>query len=96
MDKGGFVYIVASQPRGVLYVGVTSDLAGRVYQHQQGMVDGFSKRYRTKCLVYYEPHLEISEAIHREKQIKKWYRQWKIDLIESMNPEWKDLSERLF
>ena len=96
MEKGGFVYILASKPRGVLYVGVTSDLLGRTYQHKQGLAEGFSKRYRVKLLVYYEAHQEISEAILREKQIKKWYRDWKIELIESMNPEWRDLYAELF
>lgn len=96
MDRGGFVYILASKPRGVLYIGVTSDLIGRAYQHKRGLAEGFSKRYRTKLLVYYEAHATISDAILREKQMKKWNRAWKIELIEEMNPEWRDLYDDLF
>jgi len=72
-------------------VGVTSDLLKRVYEHKQDLVDGFTKKYHVHTLVYYEVHDDIREAITREKQIKKWNRKWKLDLIEEKNPEWKDL-----
>ncbi len=76
---------------GTLYTGVTNDLIKRVYQHKEALIDGFTKRYNLKKLVYYEIFNDIREAIKREKAIKKWRREWKIKLIEKMNPEWKDL-----
>ena len=76
---------------GVLYVGVTSDPPKRVWQHREGVVDGFTRRYRMKRLVYAEHHVDIRSAIQREKNIKHWPRAWKIQLIESQNPEWTDL-----
>ena len=85
------VYILTNRPNGVLYIGVTSDLVKRIYEHRQGFVDGFSRRYRLKRLVYYERHESMEEAILREKRMKKWKREWKIFLIEELNPEWKDL-----
>lgn len=85
------VYFVTNRPNGTLYLGVTSTLVKRVWQHKQGLVKGFSRKYQTKSLVWYEQHGDMYQAITREKQIKKWRRQWKIDLIEAMNPEWKDL-----
>jgi len=91
MDKGGFVYLLASGPHGTLYVGVTSDLVRRVWQHKEGAIEGFTARYGVKLLVWFEHHGEIEAAIAREKAIKKWRRAWKIEAIESMNPEWRDL-----
>ena len=94
-DEGGtvraWVYILASVARGTLYVGVTSDLSRRIYEHREGLIPGFTKTYGVKMLVYYEPHDSISAAIQREKNIKHWPRAWKIELIEKMNPGWRDL-----
>jgi putative endonuclease len=84
---------MASKKNGTLYVGVTNDLARRVHEHKNGLVPGFTKKYGVKILVYYETTESIDSAIQREKQLKTWKRLWKIDLIESMNPEWNDLSE---
>ena len=86
------VYILASQHYGTLYVGVTSDLIARVYQHRTGQVKGFSSRYRVYRLVRFEQFDTMHEAISREKQLKRWHRQWKINLIESENPRWEDLA----
>jgi len=91
MDKTSYVYMLASALNGTLYVGVTSDLAQRVWQHKEGLADGFTKQYAVKKLVWYEVHVEMLEAIRREKQIKKWERKWKVQLIESGNPYWRDL-----
>lgn len=91
MKKLGYVYILASKPGGTLYIGVTSDLVKRTYEHRNEAVEGFSKKHGTKLLVYYEVHDEIAAAITREKQMKKWNRAWKIRLIEEMNPTWRDL-----
>lgn len=85
-----YVYILASES-GVLYIGVTNNLTRRVYEHKHGLVDGFTKQYRVKKLVYYEETGNVMSAITKEKQLKKWNRQWKINLIEKLNPEWKDL-----
>ncbi len=95
-DKEGFVYIVASKRNGTLYIGVTSDLAGRVWQHKQGTFDGFTKQYGCKTLVWFERFEDIGSAIRREKQMKGWKRLWKLRVIEEINPEWRDLSESLF
>jgi putative endonuclease len=95
MDKQSYVYILASRPYGTLYVGVTSDLIRRVWQHKEGFVAGFTKQYKVKNLVWYEIHSEIIAAITREKQIKEWPRDWKINLIQSFNPTWQDLSPTL-
>jgi putative endonuclease len=84
--------LLASKPYGTLYVGVTGNLIQRVFQHKEGLVDGFTKKYDVYQLVYYEVHLDIREAILREKRIKKWNRQWKINLIEQNNPHWINLS----
>jgi putative endonuclease len=88
--KSFWVYILASKPRGTLYVGVTSNLARRVFEHREGAAAGFTKRYGVKLLVYYERHDTMLSAIQREKTIKHWSRQWKIDLIVSQNPDWQD------
>jgi len=85
------VYILASQQNGTLYIGMTGDLLARVEQHKQGAHEGFTKKYGVKKLVYYEIHTDPSKAITREKQMKKWKRNWKIELIEKMNPYWRDL-----
>lgn len=95
MPKTGYVYILASRPHGAIYIGVTSDLPKRIYEHKDGLIDGFSKRYRTDDLVYFEAYDDISEAILRERRMKKWLRAWKVELIESQNPEWRDLSPEL-
>ena len=95
MVKSFFVYILASKPQGTLYVGVTSDLVRRVYQHRTGDVEGFSANYNVKQLVYFEPHASAEAAITREKQLKKWKRDWKIRLIETENPYWDDLYDAI-
>jgi putative endonuclease len=92
---GYWVYILASKPGGTLYVGVTNDLVRRVYEHREGLADGFTKRYRVKSLVYFEPYEGIAEALQREKNIKHWPREWKIDLIVAQNPDWRDLYEEI-
>ncbi|STX51934.1 Excinuclease ABC C subunit domain-containing protein [Legionella busanensis] len=95
-EKQYYVYILASTKYGTLYTGVTSNLIQRASQHKADLVEGFTKKHRIHRLVYYEIHLDIYEAITREKCIKKWYRQWKINLIEQQNPQWLDLSIGLF
>ena len=87
-----YVYIMSSKS-GVLYIGATNDLDRRVFEHKQGLVEGFTKKYSVKVLVYYEVHGDIHAAIHREKRLKKWKRQWKVDLIQKDNLEWGDLYE---
>jgi len=87
----GWVYILTSRPRGTLYVGVTNDLVRRAHEHCEGLADGFSQKHGVKQLVYFEEHATVPLAIQREKNIKHWSRQWKIDLIVSLNPEWLDL-----
>jgi putative endonuclease len=94
-EKYYYVYILASKPYGTLYTGVSSDLLGRTWQHKNDCVDSFTKRYRVHRLVYYEQTESIESAIDREKQIKKWRRRWKLDLIEKMNPDWKDLYDEI-
>ncbi len=92
MEKRSWVYIITDKPYGTLYVGVTSDLARRIYEHRTGLYKGFSKKYGLKQLVYYEEHSDISNAIERETQIKRWNREWKINaLIHVQNREWRDL-----
>jgi putative endonuclease len=86
-----FVYILASERNGTLYVGVTNDLIGRVAEHRDGAVRGFTKRHEIKLLVYFEEHGDIDEAIRREKRIKRWRRAWKLALIEGWTPQWRDL-----
>ena len=89
------VYILASQRNGTLYTGVTSNLVQRVWQHRENCLDGFTKRYDVKHLVWYELHESIYSAIEREKVIKKWNRAWKLRVIEKMNPEWCDLWDEM-
>jgi putative endonuclease len=90
-----WVYILASRRNGTLYVGVTNDLIRRVWEHRQDLVPGFTRTYRVNLLVYYEAHGQIEEAIKREKQIKRWRRTWKIELIERSNPQWRDLWDEI-
>ena len=96
MSKAGFVYIMASRRNGTIYIGVTSDLPARAYHHRNGLIDGFTKDYDCRLLVWYEAHDELENARARERQLKKWNRQWKLRLIEEMNPRWDDLFESLF
>jgi putative endonuclease len=96
MTKQPAVYILASKRNGTFYIGVTSDLQKRVWEHKDNTVEGFTKRYGVHNLVYYELHGDMLSAISREKQMKKWNRAWKLELIEKQNPDWKDLSEEFF
>ena len=91
MKKQFYVYILASKRNGTIYTGVTSNLVQRVWQHKNKMIEGFTQKYNVKILVYYEAHGNAENAIMREKQIKKWRRNWKLRLIEESNPHWKDL-----
>lgn len=91
MNSFYYIYILASKPYGTLYIGVTNDLIRRVWEHKNDFVEGFTKRYGVHMLVYYEQCESIESAITREKQLKKWKRRWKLELIEKMNPGWKDL-----
>ena len=93
---GGWVYIMANRRDGTLYVGVASDLPRRVYQHRESLMEGFTKRYGLKMLVYYEQYDDIRVAIQREKTMKHWPRAWKVRLIHQMNPDWEDLYSQLF
>ena len=95
MKENFYVYILSSQIRGTLYVGVTSNLTKRVYEHKNDMVEGFTKKYGVHHLVYYEIAKDAETALTREKQIKKWNRAWKLRLIEEHNPEWSDLYDSL-
>lgn len=85
------VCILASQPRGTLYIGVTSNLPSRIWQHKNDQADGFTKKYRVHTLVWYEVHGEMESAILREKSLKAWRREWKLELVETANPVWRDL-----
>ncbi len=93
--RGGWVYMMADRYRGTIYTGVTADIARRTVQHRDGKGSHFVAKYGLLRLVYAEPHARMDEAIAREKAIKKWRRQWKIDLIESANPDWLDWFERI-
>ena len=93
--RGGWVYIMTNHAKGVLYVGVTSDLSRRAWEHREGLIAGFTKRYGLKRLVYYEQYDDIRVASQREKNIKHWSRAWKVRLILDFNPEWRDLYEDL-
>jgi putative endonuclease len=92
VSKVYYVYLLASRRNGTLYIGVTNDLARRVGEHREGMVPGFTKRYGVKLLVYYETFDDINAAIKRETRLKKYKREWKLNLIEQGNPDWRDLS----
>jgi putative endonuclease len=91
VEKQPTVYILASKRNGTLYIGVTSDLTKRVWEHKNDLVKGFTKRYRVHSLVWYEIHENMESAIKREKSVKEWKRAWKLELIESVNPGWEDL-----
>ena len=91
MHKQPAVYILASKRNGTLYIGVTNNLPQRIWQHKENLVEGFTKRYHVHNLVYFEIHSTMPEAIKREKQMKAWKRQWKLNLIEKRNPAWRDL-----
>jgi putative endonuclease len=93
--QGSWVYIMTNRPNGTLYVGVTSDLIRRIWEHHEGVAEGSTKRYALKRLVYVERHEDIRSAIQREKNIKHWPRAWKIRLILQANPTWDDLYDRL-
>jgi putative endonuclease len=93
--KQYYVYILASKKNGTLYIGVTNNLLKRVYEHKNNLIGEFTKKYSVHNLVYYEAYSDIYGAIAREKQMKKWKRQWKINLIEKSNPSWKDLYPHL-
>ena len=90
-----YVYILASKKNGTLYIGVTNNLIKRVYEHKQGLIEGFSKKYNVHRLVYYEATNDVNSAIYREKCLKKWNRAWKIRLIRENNPSWEDLYKDL-
>jgi len=91
-----YVYILASKRRGTLYIGVTNDLIRRMYEHKNGLHEGFTKKYKVYNLVYFQQCENVEPVIQREKQLKAWHREWKIRLIEETNPAWKDLSNTLF
>ena len=91
MDRPGYVYIMTNRRNGTLYIGVTSNLFQRAYQHREGLAEGFTKRYGCKMLVWYEAHESIDQARLRELQMKKWKRLWKLSEIERVNPDWDDL-----
>jgi putative endonuclease len=91
MQRRPAVYILTNQHTGTLYIGVTSDLPGRIWQHRNDLVEGFTRRYGLHRLVWFEMHATMHAAISREKQLKKWNRAWKVELIRAMNPQWRDL-----
>ena len=95
MEKESYVYILASKRNGTLYIGVTSDLIKRVWEHKNKLIPGFTAKYGISKLVYYEQHNAIMEAIRREKALKKWLRKWKLALIEADNPNWIDLYDSI-
>jgi putative endonuclease len=95
VPKSSYVYIMASGKNGTLYIGVTSDLIKRIFEHKTNVHDGFTSKYSVHSLVYFEVHDDIEAAIKREKQLKKWKRDWKIQLIEQENPNWQDLYEHI-
>ena len=95
MSKNGYIYIITNRKNGTLYIGVTSDLVKRIYEHKQKLVDGFSKKYGLDRLVYFESCETIIDAIEREKHLKNWQRPWKVALIEKENKNWNDLYESI-
>jgi len=94
-DHSYFTYILTNRPNGTLYTGVTNNLVRRVVEHREGRADSFTGRYNLHRLIWFEPHTDIREAILREKRIKKWNRAWKVEMIEEMNPDWRDLATEL-
>ena len=95
MPKTYYVYILASKRNGTLYIGVTNDLARRMAEHRDGLASGFTKKSGVKMLVYYETFDDINAAIHRESRLKKYKREWKLNLVEAQNVEWRDLTDGL-
>jgi len=95
MSKRGYTYILASQKNGTLYIGITSELVKRIWQHKNNIADGFTRKYAVHRLVYFDVFEDISDAVSREKQLKRWHRQWKLNLIEQQNPDWRDLYPQL-
>jgi putative endonuclease len=95
MLMASYIYILTNKPNGTLYIGVTSDIVRRVYEHRIKAVKGFAEKYNLTQLVYFERYEHIEDAIHREKCMKEWKREWKVRRIEEMNPEWKDLYEAI-
>jgi putative endonuclease len=94
-SKSYFVYITCNQPRGVLYVGMTSDLPGRAWEHHHRIVEGFTRKYWADRVVYFEEHDDAASAAHRERAMKRWRRDWKIRLVEAANPTWRDLYQNI-
>ena len=92
-DTQYYLYILTNKSNNVLYIGVTNDLIRRIFEHKNKLVEGFTKKYNLRKLVYYEATNDIEGAINREKQLKNWHRDWKINLIDQFNPDWKDLSD---
>ena len=93
--KSYYVYILAGRRNGTLYIGVTNDLVRRAYDHKSNVIQGFTEKYGARDLVYYESYTDVRDALTREKRLKKWKRQWKIDLIEKENPGWNDLYDQI-
>jgi len=93
LTKQYYVYLITNKPYGTLYVGVTGNLVKRIYEHRTGVVEGFSKTHELQMLVWYEVHEDVLAAITREKQIKEWRRDWKVNLVQEMNADWQDLYE---
>jgi len=94
-DRQYYVYILTNKTNNVLYTGVTNDLIRRIFEHKNKLLEGFTKKYNLRKLVYYETTNDIESAINREKQLKNWHRDWKINLIDQFNPHWEDLSDNL-
>ncbi|PKN86848.1 MAG: excinuclease ABC subunit C [Deltaproteobacteria bacterium HGW-Deltaproteobacteria-1] len=92
MANNYYVYILASKRNGTLYIGVTNDLERRLYEHRNNLIEGFTNKYNVHHLVYFEDVNDIQAALQREKQLKRWTRKWKLELIEKVNPEWRDLA----
>ncbi len=93
MSKTYYVYILSNKRNGTLYIGVTGNLEKRIYEHRNNLIEGFTSKYSVHHLVYYEQTNDVYSAIQREKQLKKWNRRWKLECIEKVNPDWKDLSD---
>ena len=91
----GYTYILANHPRGKLYIGVTNDLVRRVWEHREGLAEGYTRTNNIKQLVHFEVHATVPLDIEREKSLKRWYRQWKLALIEEANPDWRDLWDEI-
>jgi putative endonuclease len=90
-----YVYILSSRKNGTIYIGVTGDLIKRIHEHRNDLIDGFTRKYKVHNLVYFEQTGDVNEALKREKQLKKWKRQWKLQLIEKDNPDWRDLYDEI-